>query len=410
MSWFAKIHLPKRIGSVPLIERYILRRLTQVFLFSLCALTGAVWATQALDQLDVVTAKGQAITVFLFLTISVLPAVIQMVAPVAVLLAVIIILNSMTDDSELPIIAASGASQKAISRPVIVLGVAVMLLVAVSYHVLTPTGLFVFRTILSQVRADVIATLVQDGGFRSLKSGVTMHFRQRMPNGGFRDVFINDERDPEQWRTFSAAQGLLLEHAGGSFLFLQDGDLLLENRSDGSGSFVKFETYSLDLRQIDSAGAEFAYRAVERSTFFLLNPPPGDSYSESYPLKVRAEILERLAAPVYALVFVLIALAYLGRPNTHRQNRGLAIASVVLLCVCFRGIGFATFAVGRNVREVTPLIIAVPLAGLAFGIYANLHDPRSWMTRMEPVIDAIIRVAKRMLGRDARPLEIPDSK
>jgi len=62
------------------------------------------------------------------------------------------------------------------------------------------------------------------------------------------------------------------------------------------------------------------------------------------------------------------------------------------------------------VKEVTPLILAVLLAGLAFGVYVNLHDPRSWMTRMEPVIDAIIRVARRMLGRDARPLEISDSK
>jgi lipopolysaccharide export system permease protein len=380
-----------------------------VFLLSLCALTGAGWITQVLERLDVVTAKGQAILVFLIMTGSVLPAVIQVVAPMAFVLAVVLTLNGLTSDSELPIIAASGASSKTINRPIITLGVVVMSAVAISYHVLTPAGLHLLRTILTNVRSDLIATLVQDGGFRTLENAVTMHFRERTPDGGFNDIFISDERDQKESRVFSAARGLLLENASGSFLVLQNGDLIQEDRDSGDGSVVTFDTYALDLRQFGSAGALPVFRAVERSTFYLMNPFPGDSYAEENPLKVRAEIHDRLSAPLYVLVFALIALGYLGRPRTNRQDRRLAIASVVLLCLIFRVGGYAAFTVGRGFAAVIPLIHIIPLTGLAFGVYLNL---RSGAARVLPGIgaltDASIRAGRRMLGREALPGDLSD--
>ena len=50
-------------------------------------------------------------------------------------------LNSLTTDSELPVIAAAGASRKAVNRPILVLGVIVMVAVAFSHHVLAPASL-----------------------------------------------------------------------------------------------------------------------------------------------------------------------------------------------------------------------------------------------------------------------------
>lgn len=376
---------------MPLIEHYILQRTTRIFLLSLGALTGVGWITQVLDRLDVVTAKGQAIPVFLLMTISVLPAVIQVVAPMALLLAVLITLNGLTGDNELPVIAAAGASPKAINRPIIGFGIAVMLAMAVSYHVVTPAGLHLLRTILANVRADLIASLVQDGGFRALENGMTMHFRERTADGGFSDVFISDERNYEEPRAFSAARGLLLDTGSGPFLVLQDGHLIQEDRG-GGGSVVTFDTYALDLRDIGSAGALPIFRAVERSTFYLLDPSPDDPYSSSAPLRVKAEILDRLASPLYALVFPLIALSYLGSPRTNRQDRRLAIASVVLVCLAFRACGYAAFAVGRSASGITPLILAIPLTGLALGAYGTFYN-RS--VRILPGIAVLAETALR---------------
>jgi lipopolysaccharide export system permease protein len=384
---------------MPLIERYVLRRVTRVFLLSLGALTGVGWITQVLERLDVVTAKGQAILIFLIMTMSVLPAVIQVVAPMALLLAVVITLNGLTSDNELPIIAAAGASPKTTNRPIIGLGIVVMLALAVSYHVVTPAGLHLLRTILTKVRSDLIASLVQDGGFRTLENGLTMHFRERTPDGGFSDVFISDERNPEESRVFSAARGLLV-NANGPFLVLQNGDLIQEERDSGGGSVVTFDTYAIDLRQIGSAGALPVFRAVERSTFYLMSPFPGDSYAETSPLKVKAEIYDRVSSPLYVLVFAFVALSYLSRPRTNRQDRRLAVASVVLICLVLRAGGYAAFAVGRSISVVTPLIHVIPVVGLAFGIYATMHDRAArLLPGIAALTDTMARARKRTLAR-----------
>jgi lipopolysaccharide export system permease protein len=396
---------------MPLIERYVLRRTAQVFLLTLCALTGALWVTRLLVELDVVTAKGQAIWIYLLMTVLALPTVVQVIAPVALLVGIIVTLNNLTNDSELPIIAAAGASQKAINRPILLLSIVVMLLAALSYNVLAPASRTAFRTILSQVRADVIATLVQDGGFRTVDDGLTMHFRERMPDGGFRDVFIDDERDPKESRTFSAASGLLLDQAGGPFLVLQNGDLVRDDRGSDEAGVVTFDTYALDLGQFGPTDAAPVYEAMERSTLFLLDPPPNDQYSDKYPLRVHAELYDRITAPLYTPVFALIALAFLGRPRTNRQDRSVAIVSVVLFCLLFRVWGFAAMALARKVEGTAWLMFAAPFAGLAFAVYANLHDPRVWIgPRMDAAGEAATRAARRLFGRGLSPADIADSR
>ncbi len=385
---------------MPLIERYVLRRTTQVFLLTLCAMTAALWVTLVLRELDVVTAKGQAIWVFLLMTGLGLPALVQIVTPIALLVGIIVTLNSLTSDSELPIISAAGASGKAISRPVLALGASLFVVLMAFHNVVAPASLAAFRTILAGVRADVIATLVQDGGFRELEAGLTMSFRERSADGGFRDVFISDVRDVQEARTFSARRGLLVQQAGGPFLVLQNGDLVRDDYGGGDAGVVTFETYALDLRQFGPADAVPVFKAMERSTLFLLDPPTEDQYLGRFPLRARAELHDRITAPLYALVFALVALAFLSRPRTNRQNRSLTTVSIVVLCLLFRAAGYAALSASRNVATAIPFLYAIPLSGIAFGIYANLHDTRAWfMPPVERMADTISDAARRLIGR-----------
>jgi lipopolysaccharide export system permease protein len=386
---------------MPLIERYIFRRTTQVFLLTLGALVAALWITQVLKELDVVTAKGQAISVFLLMTVFGLPALVQVIAPIAYLVATIVTLNNLSNDGELPVIPAAGAAPRAVNRPIVLLGIIVTLAVAVSHHVLAPASLADFRMLLTRVRADVIATLVQPGGFRAVDEGLTMHFRDKAPDGTFRDIFVNDDRDPKESVTFTAARGVLLEHAGGSYLVLQNGDLVRSDHVKGDSNVVNFETYALDLSQLGTPNAEPMYEAMERSTVFLLEPTSGDSYSEAHPQRVRAEIHDRTTAPLYTLAFGLIALAFLGQPYSNRQNRGMAIATAVFLCFLLRAGGFAATAVGRNLNGAVPFMYALPLTGIAFGIYATTRGQR---LRIPSFVaagwDALAQFARRAAGRN----------
>lgn len=373
---------------MPLIERYIFRRATHVFLVTLGALTVVLWATQVMRELDIVTSKGQSLWVFILITLLALPALVQIVAPAALLVASVVILNSLASDSELPVVSAAGASPKAVKRPIVVLGVLVMLAVAISHHFLAPASLTNLRTLLTSVRADVIATLVQGGGFREVDDGLTLHFRDRAADGSFRDVFVNDERNPNESLTFTAGRGMLIQHAGGSFLVLQAGDLVRGNRMGTNGSVVNFETYALDLSQLGAADAAPVYRAMERSTFLLMDPGSGESETASSPQRVRAEIHDRMVSPLYTLVFTFMALGFLSRPTTSRGNRGSAIAAVVVLCLVFRAGGFAAMAVSRSVEGAVPFMYGIPLVGIAIGIYVT---GRTSAPQAPPLVAAMLQ-------------------
>lgn len=385
---------------MPLIERYILRRTTHAFLLTLGALVGTLWVTQVLRDLDVVTTKGQAIWVFLLMTLLALPALVQIVAPIAFLIGAIVTLHSLASDSELPVISGSGASRRAIHRPILVLALVVAALVGLSHHVLAPASLSTLSALLTRVRADVISTLVKDGGFRSVDDGLTMHIRDKLPDGSFRDIFVNDDRDPKASHQYSASRGMLLDHAGGSFLVLQRGDLIRDDRLNQEKNVVAFDTYALDLSQIGAPGAAALFKAKERSTLYLLEPESGDEYAQKYPERVRAEIHTRITAPLYTPAFALVCLVFLGRPRSSRQERGFAVAAAVLACVALRVAGFlATAAAGASAAAI-PFLYAIPLGAIAFGVYASLRDSRLRTPgSVERAWDALVRTGQRAAQR-----------
>ncbi len=381
---------------MPLIERYILRRTVHIFLLALFAMTGTLWVTQVLGRLDVVTSKGQATWTFLLMTFLALPALVQAVAPIAFLAATILTLNALTNDSELPVIAAAGASRTAVNRPILVLGLFVTLSVAISYHVIAPASLAALRDILTHIHADVVAALVQDGGFRSVDQGLTMHIREKAPDGSFRDIFVSDDRDPNESVQYNATHGVLLERGGGSFLVLQSGNLVRQDRTSGETSVVDFETYALDLSQLGSPNASALYRARERSTLYLLEPDPGDDSFQPDAVRIIFELNNRIAAPLYTLVFALMALAFLGRPRTNRQDRSFAIATCVGFCIALRAAGFAVASVALNSPAAIPLLYAMPAIGISFGLIAMLFSARLPMPRfVESALDQLSGALRR---------------
>jgi lipopolysaccharide export system permease protein len=389
---------------MPLIERYILRRVLNAFLLTLGALIGTLWVSEVLRELDVVTAKGQAIWIFLLITALALPVLVQVIAPIAFLIGLVFTLNGLTSDSELPVISGAGASREAVNRPVLTLAIVLALLVAFSHHVLAPGSLSLLHGLVTRVRADVIGTLLQDGAFRTVDEGLTMHIREKAPDGSFRDIFVDDERDPQESLQYTAAEGTLLQRAGGSFLVLRHGDLIREDRAKGQSSVVAFETYALDLSQLGTAGADAMYKAKERSTFYLASPDTKDPFLQKFPERVAAEIHDRITAPFYTFLFAFIALAFLGRPRSNRQDRSLAIASVVLSCVLLRGAGFAALAAASGASSAIPLMYVIPFGGIAFGLYAMLRQdlPRPPQV-VEAAWDQIGELGRRALPRWLQP-------
>ena len=110
------------------------------------------------------------------------------------------------------------------------------------------------RDLIGRVRVDIIATVVKDGGFRRVEKGLTIHIREKAPDGSFRGIFVSDERNKGESLQYLAETGLLIDRGSSAFLIMQKGDLIRETKPSGSTNIVRFETYAFDLSQFTAGG------------------------------------------------------------------------------------------------------------------------------------------------------------
>src|SRR6478736_4106490 len=99
------------------IDRYIFRTTLASFALVLVSLTGVIWITQALRGIDLMTSQGQTIVTFLGVTSLVIPALVLIISPIALMIAISHTLNKLATDSEIIVMNAAGFSPYRLFRP-----------------------------------------------------------------------------------------------------------------------------------------------------------------------------------------------------------------------------------------------------------------------------------------------------
>ncbi|MCV0425684.1 MAG: LPS export ABC transporter permease LptF [Roseibium sp.] len=356
------------------LERYIIRRTVYAFTLTIAAMTGVVWATQALRQLDLVTSKGQTIVQFIGITMLALPFLIVIVAPFALMIALILVLNSLSGDSELIVIDASGGSRFLVLKPVMLFSFIVMLLTASMSLYFAPLGLAQLRTEITRVRADLVANIVKPGRFITVENGLTFHIRNRSGKGTLDGLLLHDTRDEETAFTYQADTGQIVEAADRTLLVMQNGTIQRRPKQQGDISIVRFQSYAFDLSNLIPEAGEPVYKASERSTVNLISPGGNDAYALKNPEKLTAELHERFSQPLYCLAFGLIVFAFLGKARTTRQGRGFAIVGAIVSCVLLRTSGFGVTAIAGGSTAILGLLYVVPVLGSVLALISIFRE------------------------------------
>lgn len=382
------------------LDRYILKRAATAFLMTLAAMTGVVWATQALRQLDLVTSKGQTILQFISITMLAMPFLVVIVAPFALMIALILVLNALSSDSELIVINAAGGSRFLVLKPVLIFAAAVMALGASMSLYFAPMGLAELRSEITRVRADLIANIIKPGRFITVEDGLTFHIRNRSGNGSLDGLLLHDTRDGATTFSYQAESGQIVETSGRTLLVMQDGTIQRRTQSDGEISIVRFKSYAFDLSSLIPEAGEPVYKASERSTASLLAGNPTDAYGQSHLANLQAELHERFSQPLYAIAFALIVFACLGQARTTRQNRGLSILGAIAACVALRTAGFGVTTVAGSASGLLIGLYVVPVIGIILALWSILSSPMrptpKWQTALT---DRITRLVERIQAR-----------
>src|SRR5437868_3286844 len=250
-----------RMGSI---GRYIFRTTFGAFLGVLASVTTLMWITQALRNIDLMTSQGQTILVFVGITGLIIPLLVLLIAPIALMLAVAYVLHKLGNDSELIVMNAAGMPPRRIFAPFLAVGLIVSLLVGTIAFYVSPKCLRELRRWATEVRAEVVTNNVQPGRFAVIEGKLTIHVRDRRANGQMAGIMVDDQRDPKGRMTILAEHGDILTDERGIYLVLENGSLQQQETGKRDPAIVRFKEYAFDLSRLSPGSPNITYSEQER--------------------------------------------------------------------------------------------------------------------------------------------------
>ncbi|TAK49936.1 MAG: LPS export ABC transporter permease LptF [Xanthobacteraceae bacterium] len=329
-------------------DRYIIRTCLAAFVLILVSLTALVWVTEALRSIDLMTSEGQTLLVFVGITGLAIPMLMQVIAPIAITIAVAYVIHKLAVDSEIIVMNASGMRPWQVFRPFLMVAVIISLFVGFISAYLAPNGLRRIKHWGMEVTADVVANILQPKRFTAVGGGLTLRIGDRQPNGEMVGIFVDDRRNPKERISITAERGHVLKNERGTFLILDSGSLQRFEAGQRDPALVVFDRYAFDLSRFANIPQNVTYSRRERYLWELAFPEAGDPLQAQSPGDFRAELNDRLAAPLYPIAFVMITFALLGAPRTTRQSRFYSIALTIAAVSGLRVAGFACTVLAVN--------------------------------------------------------------
>jgi lipopolysaccharide export system permease protein len=390
--------LRQAMGSI---DRYIFRTTLGSFAVVLISLTGVIWITQALRGIDLMTSQGQTILTFLGITSLVIPALVLIIAPIALMIAISHTLNKLATDSEIIVMNAAGYSPFRLFRPFLYATCVVALMVAFIGAYLAPDGMRRIKQWDAEITADVLTNILQPGRFAQLDANLTIRIRDRLPGGVLGGIFVDDRRDPKERVTIIADHGTVLKNESGSYLVLEDGNLERFEAGKRDPALVAFGRYAFDMSKFSNRGTDVTLGIRERYLWELISPAEDDPMYKQLSGQFRAELHDRFMAPVYPFAFAALTFAFLGSPRTTRQSRNFSIGGSIFAVFGLRMAGFACSVVTVKMPAVALAQYLMLFGGIALGLWMILGG-----IVVEPpaaLIEAINRSNARLARFFGRP-------
>ncbi|MEX2643376.1 MAG: LPS export ABC transporter permease LptF [Acetobacterales bacterium] len=324
------------------ITRYIFRQLVVGTILITLGLMCLVWLTQSLRYVELIVNRGLSATLFLHLTLLLLPSFLALIMPIGVFAMVLFVYNRLLADRELVVLRAAGWNQQQIARPALLLGLVCLVTgYALSLFVM-PESYRAFRDLQFKIRSEFSAILLEEGVFNQITDDLTVHIRGRDPQGDLIGILVHDTRNPQRPVTMMAERGALVVSDGQPRVVMVNGSRQEVERGTGQLKMLYFERTVVDFGNFgDDTGPRY-FEPRELPLKELFSVTAADVGQDNVG-QHRVEAHSRLTAPLANLAYALIALAaVLGGSYNRLGQVGrvlMAVAAVALLQGGLLGIG-----------------------------------------------------------------------
>ena len=311
------------------LTRYIFGQLFFTVLAVTLILTCIMWLVQSLRYIDFIANKGVPLLLFFEMILYLLPNLVVIVVPIAILIGILFIYNKLITDHELVVMQASGVGYWQLAKPAILLSILFTFIIYLFTLYLLPLSFRKYRDISVSLREKSLTSLVQAGQFNTFGK-YTIYAHSQDSQGNFLGILIYDGSQGEKSTTFMAEKGIVFNREEGGRLLLINGNRQEKDLKTAKPSVLYFDRYTIETKDksaSDEKGGRFL-RAYERYIGDLLNPQ--EDLSHSTRLEFIAAAHQRLISPLYALAFGLLSVCAMILGHFNRRGRP---GKILMACI-----------------------------------------------------------------------------
>jgi LPS export ABC transporter permease LptF/LPS export ABC transporter permease LptG len=193
-----------------ILDRYLVREVLLPFFIGLVLLSFVLEIPVILDQGEKLIEKGVDWPTVAKVLITLLPQALSIDIPMALLVGILIGFGRISGDREFVALQACGVSLQRLLAPVVLLAIGAAAFNAWVTIVALPDGNQTFRQITFNIVAAKAESDVKPRVFFTQFPNRVLYIQDRLPDGGWRDVFLADATRPDQTTVYFARQGRLL--------------------------------------------------------------------------------------------------------------------------------------------------------------------------------------------------------
>ena len=295
-----------------IVDRYLAREALVPLALSLLLFTFILIVPSLIEQAEDLITKGVSAATILQVLVTLLPQALGVTIPMALLMALLVALGRLSSDRELVALQACGLSPAQIMRPVVALALLGWVATTWVMIVALPSANQAFREITSRIIASRAEGEIRPRIFFEEFPGVVLYVRDVPVTGGWREVFMADNRPGQQPATYLAREGrvLLDQDAETVQIVLLDGS---RHTADGEGGYevVAFESTVLSL----DAESVFPRRGPNKgeNEMTILELQESAAYFEGLGISSSLQQLalhRKFSIPAACFVFGLLGLAF----------------------------------------------------------------------------------------------------
>jgi LPS export ABC transporter permease LptF/LPS export ABC transporter permease LptG len=354
-----------------ILDRYIWKELVFPFMLGLFVFTFLLLLDKIFDLTDLIINKGVPVYLVLLLLAYILPAFLVLTIPIGLLLAILVAFGRLSSDMEVVALKASGVSPLRLLRPVLLFALGVAGLTGYLMVEAVPRANYAFKSLIFDILRTQASVGIKERVFNDTFGNFVIYVEEIAPDQiALRNVFVADERNPEELRVVTAREGRLLSDEVNRRVTLRLLDGTVHEtapRSFQKYRQVMFRLYDLTLTlENPLVRAGEAPKGDREMTMAELQQSVVEAVQAGgSPNPFQVEIHKKYAIPTACLVFALIGLP-LGI-RAHRGGRWTAfvlLLPIVLFYYVFLTVGEQFGDAGRIppwVAMWTPNILAASL-------------------------------------------------